>query len=203
VLRTLRGLGYRVSWAVLPATMSGGCQLRQRLYVIASQGQKFRFDLLPRLPAGRMLDILEPEPADAWWLRGDEYTLLDEPAASRSGMVFVGYLRKPMRHPGQDVRRPGNHRQQNRIYAAEGVGPTISSQDSQGRYWVKLAGGVRKLNRLEMARMQGFPDTFRWVRPTRMVAQIGNSVHVPTVAVLVRGIAEQILSVSREKEVRS
>jgi DNA (cytosine-5)-methyltransferase 1 len=193
VLRTLRGLGYRASWAVVPATRFGGCQLRRRLYVVGSVGRRFRFGQLPRLPTGRMADILEPNPADAWWLRPDEYVLLDNPVARRSGMVFVGYRRKPMWHPARDVRNPSNHRQQNRIYAAEGVGPTISSQDSTGRYWVRLAGGVRKLTRVEMSRMQGLPDTFRWVRPERMVSQVGNSVHVPTVAAIVRGIADQLL----------
>jgi site-specific DNA-cytosine methylase len=108
-------------------------------------------------------------------------------------MVFVGYRNRSMRVPGGDPSHPGTHRQQSRIWSPEGVGPTISAQDATGRYWVKLAGGVRKLTRLEMARMQGFEDTFRWMLPTRMVAQIGNSVHVPTVATIVRGIAEQVL----------
>ena len=193
VLRTLRGLGYRVSWAVLPATRFGGCQLRRRLYFVASLGRRFDFSRLPAMLPGRVADILEPNPADTRWLREDEYTLLEEPAAGGSGMVFVGYRRKPMRYPDGDVRDPSNHRQQNRVYAAEGVGPTISSQDATGRYWVRLDVGVRKLTRLEMARMQGFPDKFRWVRPERMVGQVGNSVHVPTVAAILRGVAEQLL----------
>ncbi len=192
VLRTLRGLGYRVSWAVLPATRFRGCQLRRRLYVVGSLGRRFRFGLLPRLPAGRMSDILEPAVTEGW-LRADGYTLLDEPVARGSGMVFVGYRLKPMWDASGDVRNPSNHRQQNRIWAAGGVGPTISAQDAAARYWVLTEGCVRKLSRLELARMQGFPDTFRWVRPDRAVMQIGNSVHVPTVAAIVRGIAEQLL----------
>jgi DNA (cytosine-5)-methyltransferase 1 len=133
VLRTLRGLGYRVSWAVLPATRFGGCQLRRRLFVVASLGRRFRFGLLPRLSAGGMSDILEPAVTEGW-LRADEYTLLEEPVARASGM-------------------------------------------------------------------QGLPDTFRWVRPERAVMQVGNSVHVPTVAAIVRGIAEQLLSAPSKKEV--
>jgi site-specific DNA-cytosine methylase len=108
-------------------------------------------------------------------------------------MVFVGYRNRSVRVPGGDLSHPGTHRQQSCIWSPEGVGPTISSQDATARYWVRLGDGVRKLARLELARMQGFPDTFRWVRPERMVRQIGNSVHVPTVAAIVRGIAEQVL----------
>lgn len=198
----LRGLGYRLSWAVLPATRFGGRQLRRRLYVVGSLGEKFRFGLLPRLPAGKMSDILEPAVSEGW-LREDEYTLLDEAVTSKSGMVFVGYRRKPLRDESGDVRNQSTHRQQNRIWDAEGVGPTISAQDTTGRYWVLIGGRVRKLTNLEMARMQGISDTFRWVRPERMVAQVGNSVHVPTVATIVRGIADQLLSVRPDgKEVR-
>jgi site-specific DNA-cytosine methylase len=117
-------------------------------------------------------------------------------------MRFAGYRNKPVRTPGGNMRLPGTHRQQNQIWDAAGVGPTISSQDETARYWVRVPRGVRKLTRLELVRLQGYPEGFRWTHPHRQVQQLGNSVHVPTVASVCRGIAEQMLGVkpARQRE---
>lgn len=199
VRECLRAFGYRVSWQIMAATEFGGATLRRRVYVVASRCGRFDFSRLERRPAGRLADILEPDVREGW-LRPEEFRLLDEPRVGRSGMAFAGYRLKPMRHPGRDPANPSNHRQQNRIYAASGVGPTISAQDQTARYWVAIDGRVRKLTRLELVRLQGFPEDFIWSHPHAMVRQLGNSVHVPTVAAICRGIADQLLGVHRVKE---
>jgi DNA (cytosine-5)-methyltransferase 1 len=200
----LKGLGYRVSWSVLAATEFGGATLRRRVYVVTSRVGRFDFAKLGRRPAGRLADILNG--ADDGWLAPHEYTLLDRPRIGKSGLIFVGYRNKPMRDPAGNVRNPSNHRQQNRVYSAEGVGPTISAQDQTARYWVALGGRVRKLVTPELVKLMGFPADFEWVHPCRQVRQIGNSVHVHTVAAICRGIAEQLLGVrpvTRREEVLS
>jgi len=200
----LKGLGYRVSWSILSPTEFGGATLRRRVYVVASLGRKFDFAKLDRRPAGRLADVLDPDAGG--WLNPHEYTLLDTPRIGKSGLSFAGFRNKPLRTPTGNVRNPSNHRQQNRIYAAEGIGPTISAQDQTARYWVALDGRVRKLTRAELVRLMGFPTDFDWVHPHAMVRQIGNSVHVGTVTAICRGIADQLLGVGRvhrKKEVLS
>lgn len=190
----LKGLGYKVSWQVLSASEFGGATLRRRVYVVASRVGRFHFAKLDRRPAGRLADILEADVREGW-LRPDEFTLFETPRAGKSGLHFTGSRNKPMRTPTGNVRNPSNHRQQNRIYAAGGVGPTISAQDQTARYWIAVGGRVRKLTRIELVRLMGFPLDFDWVHPNAMVRQVGNSVHVPTVAAICRGIAEQLLGV--------
>ena len=201
----LKGLGYRVSWSVMAATEFGGSTLRRRVYVVASRGRKFDFAKLDRRPAGRLTDILDGDVREGW-LDPHEYTLLDTPRVGKSGLIFAGFRNKPMRDPSGNVRNPSNHRQQNRVYAAEGIGPTISAQDQTARYWVTLDGRVRKLTRAELVRLMGFPTDFDWVHPHAIPRQIGNSVHVGTVTAICRGIADQLLGVGRvhrKKEVLS
>lgn len=200
VRECLRALGYRVSWQVMAATEFGGATLRRRVYIVGSRTGKLDFSRLERRPAGRLADVLEPDVREGW-LRPDEYTLLDRPRLlPKSGMRFAGYRNKPVRMPGASLNLPGTHRQQNQIWDAAGVGPTISSQDETARYWVRVTGGVRKLTRLELVRLQGYPEGFVWSRPHRQVQQLGNSVHVPTVAAVCRGIAEQLLGVQQRGE---
>jgi DNA (cytosine-5)-methyltransferase 1 len=193
IRESLRALGYKVSWQVMAATEFGGATLRRRVYIVGSRCGKFDFARLDRLPAGRLADVLEPGVRDGW-LRPDEYTLFDKPRLLKgSGMKFAGFRNKPVRMPGANLKLPGTHRQQNQIWDATGVGPTISSQDETARYWTAVGGRVRKLTRLELVRLQGYPEGFIWSHPHATVRQLGNSVHVPTVAAVCRGIAEQLL----------
>lgn len=194
----LKGLEYRVSWRVLAASEFGGATLRRRVYVVASRAGRFDFAKLARRPPGRVADILDADVRDGW-LKPGEYTLFHTPRVSESGLAFAGFRNKPLRNPAGNVRSPSSHRQQNRIYAAEGVGPTISAQDQTARYWVVVDGRVRKLARPELIRLMGFPPDFRWVHPNAVVRQLGNSVHVPTVAAICRGIAAQLLGVRRAR----
>lgn len=195
IKESLRALGYRVSWQIMAATEFSGSTLRRRVYIVGSRVGKFDFSLLDRGPAGRLADVLKPDVREGW-LRPDEYTLFSEPRLlPRSGMKFAGYRNKPVRMPGGNLNLPGTHRQQNQIWDAAGVGPTISSQDETARYWVAIGGRVRKLTRLELVRLQGYPEDFCWTHPHRQVQQLGNSVHIPTVAAVCRGIAEQLLGV--------
>lgn len=201
----LKGLGYRVSWSILSAAEFGGATLRRRVYVVASRVGKFDFAKLDRRPPGRLEDILDADVREGW-LKPEEFTLFDTPRVGMSGLIFAGYRTKPLRNPAGNVRNPSNHRQQNRVYAVEGVGPTISAQDTTARYWVALGGRVRKLTRAELVKLMGFPPDFEWIHPCRQVRQIGNSIHIPTVAAICGGIADQLLGVrpvTRREEVVS
>jgi DNA (cytosine-5)-methyltransferase 1 len=192
LLGCLRGLGYAVSWRVLDASASGAAQRRRRLFVVGTRGRPFDFSPLPTTPAGRLLDVLDD--VDYGWLDPREYTLLDPPRVGTSGLVFVGYLNRPLRVPGGSLRSPGTHRHTNTIWAAEGLGPTLCSRDDTGRYWVLVGGRVRKLTTRERCRLMGFPSDFRFARPNRATVQLGNSVFVPCLAGLAHEVARQAFS---------
>lgn len=189
-LGCLRGLGYAVSWSILDATSFGAAQRRQRLFIVASRGKKFSFENLPSKPPGRLLDILED--VDEGWLDPGEYTLLDPPRHGSSGLVFAGYLNRPLRVPGGNPRSPGTHRHTNTIWAAEGIGPTLCSGDDMGRYWVLVDGRVRRLTTRERCGLMGFPADFAFHKPAKATVQLGNSVYVPCVAGLAREVARQV-----------
>ena len=95
------------------------------------------------------------------YLNEDEYTLIDKMYINvqKSGLIFVGYRNKKIRTVGV---RPGTehlsrvHKQPNRIYSAEGIHPTIASQETSGRYWILVDGKVRKLTLNECFRFMVF-----------------------------------------------
>jgi DNA (cytosine-5)-methyltransferase 1 len=189
----LRGLGYAVSWSVLDASSFGAAQRQQRLFVVASRGSVFDFSTIPTRPPGRLRDLLDD--VDDGWLDPGEYTLLDPPRVGGSGLIFAGFLNRPLRVPGGNPRSPGTHRHTNMIWAAEGLGPTLCSGDDMGRYHVLVGGRVRKLTTPERCRLMGFPAYFAFHKPAKASVQLGNSVYVPCVAGLAREVSRQVVGV--------
>ena len=55
---------------------------------------------------------------------------------SYTNEIFCGYIEGNLFLEGCDVRLSRTHRQPNRIYSANGIHPTISSSETQGRYYV-------------------------------------------------------------------
>lgn len=191
----LRGLGFTVSWSVLDASSFGSAQRRRRLFLVGTRvGKAFDFSMIPTRPAARLRDILDD--VDGGWLDPREYTLLDPPRIGRSGLVFSGYLDRPLRNPAGQLRSPGTHRSTNTIWSAEGLGPTLCSSDETGRYYVAVSGRARRLTTRERCRLMGFPADFQFSKPTRATVQLGNSVSVECVAALARELARQVFGMS-------
>ena len=105
-----------------------------------------------------------------------EYTLLDETHVSENGLIFCGYRNKPLRQK-DDVRKSGTHKQQNRIYSAEGTMFTLSSQEV--RYFIYDGERVGRLTPRECLRLMGFDDRFMIVvSDSQAYRQAGNSIVV-------------------------
>ena len=86
------------------------------------------------------------------------------------------------------------HKQPNRIYSAEGIHPTIASQESSGRYWIYINNRVRKLTINECFKFMGFPADFKLVGSlAKMYNRIGNSICVPMVKAIAEEVYNQIL----------
>ena len=197
VIYSLENLGYTVSWQVLNAKDFGVAQNRERTIIIASlNGIKFDFSKLKKEKPIYIKDILEDN-GDFEYLDKNEYTLIDNPKVQKSGLIFVGYRNKNIRIKGvreNTIHLSRVHKQPNRIYDSNGTHPTLSSQESSGRYFIYHKGKVRKLTLKECFRLMGFPDDFKLIgSKAKLYNRIGNSIAVPLVKTLAKEIKTQLL----------
>lgn len=112
--------------------------------------------------------------------------------------MFCGYRNKKIRTVGV---RPGTehlsrvHKQPNRIYDVEGVHPTLASQESSGRYFIKDGDIVRKLTMNECFRFMGFPENYKKVGgAAQLYARIGNSICVNMVKAVATEVVNQLFT---------
>jgi len=96
------------------------------------------------------------------------------------------------------VTRSDTAYQWRRVYVREnksGVCPALTANMGSGGHnvpLVKVRGGIRKLTPRECARLQGFPDTFKFpdgMADSHLYHQFGNSVTVPLIERLAKEIA--------------
>lgn len=188
MLESLNELGYTVNYRILNAKDFGVPQNRERVVLVGSRENKiFDFENIAKNPVNSMLSFLDKDSNNFEYLNDDEYTLIDKEHIKRqaSDLIFVGYRNKKMRING--VKKGTEHlsrvhRQPNRIYSAEGVNPTIASQESSGRYFILLNNKVRKLTLNECFKFMGFPKNFIKIgAEADLYARIGNSICVPMV----------------------
>ncbi len=199
VLKTLNDLGYSTSWKLLNAKDFSVPQNRERTIIVGAKNNiKFDFSRLKRLPSPKISDILELNRDDFEYLDKSEYTLIKNPKTQLSGLIFAGYRNKKIRKNG--VRENTEHlsrvhKQPNRVYSSEGTHPTLSSQESTGRYFIYHNGNVRKLTLLECYRLMGFPDNFKKIGTTsKQYNRVGNSIVVPMVIEIAKEVNNQLFS---------
>jgi len=197
VLTALQELGYTTNWQVLNAKDFGVPQNRERTIIVgALNGVEFDFSKLEKKAPIAIKEILE-ECDDFEYLDGSEYTLIENPKRQPSGLIFAGYRNKNMRTKG--VRENTEHlsrvhKQPNRIYSSDGTHPTLSSQESAGRYYIYHQGKVRKLTIKECYRLMGFPDDFKLIgSKAKLYNRIGNSIVIPMVEEIAKQVKVQIL----------
>ncbi len=203
VLNSLEELGYTTNWKVLNAKDFGVPQNRERTIIIGSlNGVKFNFNKLEQKPPICIKDILEEENDEFEYLDESEYTLIENPKKQLSGLIFVGYRNKNTRTKGtreNTTHLSRVHKQPNRIYSSEGTHPTLSSQETAGRYFILHDGKVRKLTIKECYRLMGFKDDFKLIGSKgKLYNRIGNSIVVPMVEEIAKQVKKQILDTSNE-----
>jgi len=203
VLSSLEKLGYTTNWKVLNAKDFGVPQNRERTIIIGSlNGVKFNFNKLEKKPPIYIKDILEEENDEFEYLDKREYTLIENPKKQLSGLIFVGYRNKNIRTKGtreNTTHLSRVHKQPNRIYSSQGTHPTLSSQETAGRYFILHNGKVRKLTIKECYRLMGFKDDFKFIGSKgKLYNRIGNSIVVPMVEEIAKQVKKQILDTSNE-----
>jgi DNA (cytosine-5)-methyltransferase 1 len=204
VLNALNELGYTTNWSVLNAKDFGVPQNRERTIIVGSlSGVKFDFTKLDRQQPVCVKDILEDDKGQIEYLEKSDYTIIQNPKKQSSGLIFTGYRNKKIRTKGT---RPNTmhlsrvHRQPNRIYSSSGTHPTLSSQESAGRYFVYHNNRVRKLTLKECYRLMGFKDDFKLLgSKSKLYNRIGNSIVIPMVEEIARQVKSQILDNSNTK----
>ena len=131
-------------------------------------------------------------------LTPEQYTILEDRYIKQqkgSGLIFTGYLNKPMRKAGV---RPNTehlsrvHRQVNRIYSSDGMHPTIASQEVNGRFYIYDNKVVRKITIDECYRFFGFPENFKKIGASaKLYERIGNSVCIPVIKAVATEVYNQ------------
>lgn len=198
MLSALSSLGYTVVYKVLNARNFGVPQNRDRIVIVGSlEGRVFDYSKLKTNTISSMKSFLDKS-GDFEVLPVDSYTLLDKQLIKKqqkSGLIFCGYRNKKIRTVGV---RPGTehlsrvHKQPNRIYDANGTHPTLASQESSGRYFIKDGNIVRKLTMNECFRFMGFPENYKRIGGTAsLYARIGNSICVNMVNAVATEIVNQ------------
>jgi DNA (cytosine-5)-methyltransferase 1 len=198
VLTALQELGYTTNWQVLNAKDFGVPQNRERTIIVgALNGVEFDFSKLERKEPIAIKEILEEEREDFEYLKESEYTLIENPKRQPSGLIFAGYRNKNMRTKGVQANTEHLsrvHKQPNRIYSSDGTHPTLSSQESAGRYYIYHQGKVRKLTIKECYRLMGFSDNFKLIgSKAKLYNRVGNSIVIPMVEEIARQVKVQIL----------
>lgn len=175
---TLRKLGYNVFSKVLSGIDFGLPQKRERIYIVAIKDDiKFNFPKPIGTPT-RLGDILEENP-------DSKYTL--------SNKLWEGHQRRKEGH-----KKNGN-----------GFGYSLFNHDSPysntitARYYkdgseILIDQGEdknpRKLTPREAARLQGFPETFKFVvSDTQLYKQFGNSVCIPVIRAIAKNLEPFLL----------
>jgi len=199
VLDALNKLGYTTNWKVLNAKDFGVAQNRERTIIVGSlDGIKFDFNKLAQKQPLYIKDILEEDNGQIEYLDENEYTLIENPKKQQSGLIFVGYRNKKIRIKGtrpDTIHLSRVHKQPNRIYSSEGTHPTLSSQESAGRYFVYHNSKVRKLTLKECYRLMGFKDDFKLLgSKAKLYNRIGNSIVIPMVEEIAKQVKVQILN---------
>ena len=197
MLSVLSDLGYTVNYKVLNAKDFGVPQNRDRIIMVGSlDGIVFDFSKLKTDTVCSMKSFLDRK-GNFDILERNSYTLLDKSLIKKqekSGLIFCGYRNKRIRTTGV---RPGTehlsrvHKQPNRIYDVDGIHPTLASQESSGRYFIKDGDIVRKLTINECFRFMGFPEDYKKIGSSaNLYARIGNSICVN----MVKSIALEVVN---------
>ena len=194
ITESLSKLGYSVDTHLLNASDYGIPQNRERWFFIGILGEEQPVFTPVRRKKIALESILDTD-GDFEFLK-QPYTLLRSVRKQPSGLIFCGYRDMPIRKKGvrADTKHLSRvHKQPNRIYSSEGVHPTIPSQETSGRFWVKLGDdSVRKLTLTECFRLMGFEDSFvKPVPESELYRQVGNSVCVPVVKALATSLLKQ------------
>jgi DNA (cytosine-5)-methyltransferase 1 len=176
IIHNLKGAGYNVSHSVLDSSHFGLPQRRKRLYIVAIRkdlGLKFTFPV-PRRTTTRIADVLEAHV-------NKKYTL------STSALRWHEEHAKKQEAKGNGYK----YRLFERWAEATCTITARYSSDGSRALILQSEENPRRLTPREVARLQGFPDSYKLVvSDNQAYRQFGNAVSVP----VVRAICRELVS---------
>lgn len=188
-IKLLEEAGYVVFYKTLNSKFFGLAQSRERLFMVAFRkdceaGKYFSFPLPSKYPIVVVEDILDSNPPEHLFYRGDDVKIIKPDILCKVHTPYqIAYVRKG--------------RQGERIYSVKGTSITISHSTGgtfpkTGGYWTKE--GIRRLSVAECKRLFGFPENFNLfaVSESKAIALLGNSVPINTVEAIGRKILEAL-----------
>lgn len=194
----LEDLGYTVFSKILNSKDFGVPQHRERIYIVA-----FRNDIAPKtfnFPESTDLDrtirdIVEENEVPSRYYLSDVYleSLRRHKKRHESKGNGFGYEIRAYDEVAGAIVCGGMGRERNLIIdkRLSDFTPTTHIKGEINREY------VRKMTPREWARLQGFPDKFRFVvADTHLYKQFGNSVTVPVIAAIAKKIKKQLDAVS-------
>lgn len=189
---TFEQLGYKVFSKILNSKDFGVPQNRERIYIVA-----FRNDLdvknfsFPELTDStkKIKDILEETPVPAKYYLSTTYiqTLIRHKARHEALGHGFGYEIRSLDGIAGAIVCGGMGRERNLIIdkRQKDLTPTTHIKGTVN------TDGIRKMTPREWARLQGFPDSFKFVlADTHLYKQFGNSVTVPVIEAIAKKIKE-------------
>lgn len=190
IKKTFEDLGYDVFEKVLNSKDFGVPQNRERIYIVC-----FRKDLGVQnfsFPEGDkrkvyIKDILDNEPIPSKYYLSTTYmdTLIKHRARHESKGNGFGYEIRPLDGIAGTIVCGGMGRERNLIvdHREHSMMPTTHITGEINK------DDIRKMTPREWARLQGFPDEFRWnLADTHMYKQFGNSVTVNVIEAIAKEI---------------
>ncbi len=176
IQEALEDLGYHIKYKVLNSMEYGNVpQNRERIYIVGFN-DKAKIDAFefpePIKLTKQIKDILEPEVHEKYYYNGKP--LFDRLKDDINEENAVYQWRR------QYVRKN-----------KKGVSPTLTANMGMGGHNVPIifdGKGIRKLTPRECARIQGYPDDYRFpgIADSSLYKQIGNSVSVPVLEAIAR-----------------
>lgn len=198
ITEVLEDLGYTVFSKILNSKDFGVPQHRERIYIVA-----FRNDISPQTfnfpestdPDKTIRDIVEENEVPSRYYLSDVYleSLRRHKKRHESKGNGFGYEIRAYDEVAGAIVCGGMGRERNLIIdrRLSDFTPTTHIKGEINREY------VRKMTPREWARLQGFPDKFRFVvADTHLYKQFGNSVTVPVIAAIAKKIKKQLDAVS-------
>jgi len=179
ILKTLKGLGYKVSWNLLNSKNFGVPQNRERVFIVCSLNTIFSFDNIETVKTMPVSSIFEHKASLVPSVRFANATIT-RPKRYESGFVLRAKL--------------SNYTHM-KLYSSHGIVGTLATTCPPDVYDEKhkLA---RQLTNKELLRLQGFPDDFKFPEGcsrSTYVHYLGNSVTVPVIVSIIKEIIAQDL----------
>jgi len=190
-------IGYRFFYKILNSEDFGVPQHRERIYMVA-----FRRDCVPEdfefefpKPSGKsktLNDIREHNVSARYYL-SDVYleTLKRHRKRHEDAGHGFGYVIRDWDKSSGAIVCGGMGRETNLVKEENGT-PTGLVPETHIRGSINKEG-VRKMTPREWARLQGFPDTFKFVlKDVHLYKQFGNSVSIPVIEAISKKIIQQL-----------